>query len=86
MFCEETRIKQGVSYISFCSYRILYNSKFILMATSLGTNVIVITRVHCINLPEFRKHFFPLLNVDRSVVVHREVGQQSKQNGKQSRS
>ena len=28
--------------------RILYNSKFILMATSLRTNVVVVTRVHCI--------------------------------------
>ena len=46
MFCEETRIKQGLSYI-FCPFRILYNSKFILMAPSLGTNAVVVTRVHC---------------------------------------
>ena len=44
MFYEEIRIKQGC-YISFCPLRILYNSKFMLMATSLGTNVVV-TRVH----------------------------------------
>ena len=42
MLCEETRIKQGLSYRSFYPYRILYNSKFILMATSLGTNDIVV--------------------------------------------
>ena len=29
---------------------ILYNSKFILMATSLGTNAVVVTRVHCIKV------------------------------------
>ena len=48
MFYEEIRIKQGFSYISFCLLRILYNSEFILMATSLGTNAVVVTRVHCI--------------------------------------
>ena len=42
------RTKQGLSYRAFCPYRILYNSKVILMATSLGTNAIVVTRVHCI--------------------------------------
>ena len=46
MFYEDIRIKQGPSYISFCPLRILYNSKFILMATSLGTNVVVVRRVH----------------------------------------
>ena len=34
MFYEEIRIKQGLSYISFSPLRILYNSKFIIMATS----------------------------------------------------
>ena len=34
-FCQETRIKQGLSYVSLCLFRILYNSKFILVATSL---------------------------------------------------
>ena len=48
MFYEEIRIKQGLSYISFCPFRILYKSKFILMATSLGTNAVVIMTVHCI--------------------------------------
>ena len=41
------RIKQGLSYTSFYSLRILYNSKFILMATSLGTKAVDVTRVHC---------------------------------------
>ena len=36
MFYEEIRIKQSFSYISYCPLRILYKSKFILMATSLG--------------------------------------------------
>ena len=48
MFYEEIRIKQSVSYILFCPLRILYNSKFIIMATFLGTNAIVVMWVHCI--------------------------------------
>ena len=44
MFYEEIRIKQGVFYLSFCPLNILYNSKFIIMATSLGTNAVVVTR------------------------------------------
>ena len=47
LFYEEKRIKQGLSYILFCPLRILYNSKFILIVTSLGTNAVVVTRVHC---------------------------------------
>ena len=47
MFCKEIRIKQGLSYISFCPLKILYNSKFILRATSLGTNAVIVMRVHC---------------------------------------
>ena len=50
MFCEEIRIKPGISHISFCPFRILYKSKFIIMATSFGTNAVVVTRVHCIYL------------------------------------
>ena len=46
MFSEEIRTKQYPSYISFCPLRILYNSKFIIMATSLGTNAGVVRRVH----------------------------------------
>ena len=49
IFYEEIRIKQGPSYISFCPLRILYNSKIILIATPLGTNAVVVTRVHCIS-------------------------------------
>ena len=48
MFCEEIRPKQDLSYLSICSLSILYNSKFILMAMSLGTNAVVVTKVHCI--------------------------------------
>ena len=40
-------IRKRLSYISFCLLRILYNSKFIIMAASLGTNAVVVTRVHC---------------------------------------
>ena len=47
MFYEEIRIKQSLSHISFCPLRILYNSKFIIMATFLGTNAVIVTRVHC---------------------------------------
>ena len=47
MFSEEIKIKQGLSYTLFCPLRILYNSKFITMATCLGTNAVVVTRVHC---------------------------------------
>ena len=48
MFYEQIRTKQDISYISICSLSILYNSKFFLMAMSLGTNAAVVTRVHCI--------------------------------------
>ena len=60
MFYEEIRIKQGLPYISFCPLKILYNSKFIIMATSLGTNAVVVTKVHCISLIFFTDifHFF----------------------------
>ena len=44
MFYEEIRIKQD---LPFCPLRILYNSKFILMAISLGTKAVVVTGVHC---------------------------------------
>ena len=40
-------MKQGLSYISFCPLRILYNSKFIIMITFLETNAVVVTRIHC---------------------------------------
>ena len=44
---RKIRIKQCLSYIWFCSLRFHYNSNFILLATSLETNAIVVTRVHC---------------------------------------
>ena len=47
-FFEEIWTNQNLSCISICSLSILYNSKFILMAASLVTNAVVVTRVHCI--------------------------------------
>ena len=44
MFFGEVRTKQDLYYISVCSLSILYNSKFILTATSSGTNAVVVTR------------------------------------------
>ena len=40
MFCEEIRTKQDLSYVSVFSLCVLYNSKFILMAMSFGTNAV----------------------------------------------
>ena len=51
MFYEEIRTKQDLSYISVCLFSILYNSKLVLMALSLGTNAVVIRRVHCTIFP-----------------------------------
>ena len=60
MFYEVIRIKQGLSYISFSSLRVLYNSKFILMATSLGTNAVVVTRARYIqNICSMRNKTLP---------------------------
>ena len=39
--------RRSLCYILFCPLRILYNSKFILMSTSLGTNAVIVMRVHC---------------------------------------
>ena len=47
IFYEEIRVKQGLPYILFCPLRILCNSKFILMETSLETNAAILMRVHC---------------------------------------
>ena len=71
MFNAEIRRKkkQDLSYISICSLSILYNGKFILMATSLGTNVVVVTRVHCMwwvlirSASARRSSWVPILNV-----------------------
>ena len=56
MLYEEIRTKQNLSYISICSLSILY-SKFILMATCLGTNAVVVTRVFCIFVSVMRVCF-----------------------------
>ena len=48
MFCEEITIKPGICCVTFCSFRLVYNSKFILMAISLGTNAVVVMRVRCV--------------------------------------
>ena len=47
MFYEEIKKVRFFFCKAFCLLKILYNSKFILMATSLGTNAVVVTRVHC---------------------------------------
>ena len=47
MFYEEIRIKRGFFYLSFCPLKNLYNSKFIIMATSLGANAVVVT-LNCV--------------------------------------
>ena len=48
MFYEEIRTKQNLSYMLFYSKRILYNSKYILMVTTLEISAVFVTRVHCI--------------------------------------
>ena len=53
MFYKEIRIIQGFSYVSFCPLRILDNNKFIIMATFLGTNAVVVTRVHCTSMVSY---------------------------------
>ena len=58
MFYEKIRIKQGLSYIPFCPLRILYNSKFILMATSLGRNTVGVTRLHCTNIGNLKVNWY----------------------------
>ena len=59
MFNEEIRIKQGLSDISFCSFRILYDSKLILMATSLVTKAVIVSRVryHLYKFYPLKLHF-----------------------------
>ena len=65
MFYGEIRIKQGLLYILFCPLKILYNSKFILMAISSGTNAVVVTRVHCSKMD----FFFFLSNFSTTMVM-----------------
>ena len=52
MFCEQIGINKAITCIILL-IRILYNSKFILMVTSLGTPGVVVTRVHCITIQIF---------------------------------
>ena len=48
MFYEEIRIKQGHSYISIImSIKDSLQQQIHLMATSLRTNAVIVTRVHC---------------------------------------
>ena len=47
MYYEEMRTKHDLIYINLL---IKYNSKFILLATSLGPNAVVVTRVDCITI------------------------------------
>ena len=51
LFYEEIHVitKQEVSYFSVGPLSIRYNSKFILMEMSLGTNAVIVTRVPCIS-------------------------------------
>ena len=46
-----------ILFCSFCSLRILYNSKFILMATPLRTNAAIVMRLHhlCIHVFQLYK-------------------------------
>ena len=48
MFYEVLRTKQEPSYILICSLSTQYDSKLILMATSLGTNAVVVMNIHCL--------------------------------------
>ena len=48
MFCEEIQIKKKpFLFIILLHLRILYSSNFILTATSLGTNAVIVKRVNC---------------------------------------
>ena len=55
MYNEKLRINHGLSYISFCPLMIRYNSKFIILATSLWTNAAIVTRVHCIRSDKLKE-------------------------------
>ena len=69
MFNAEIRTKLDPSYISICSLSILYDNRFILMTTSLGTNVVVVTRVHCIYCKEIYHLQSLLPDVDALIYV-----------------
>ena len=49
VFLEEVKTKQGLYYIIQCNILLMKDSlqqKFILFATSLGMNAVIVTRVH----------------------------------------
>ena len=47
MFYEEMGIKQNLSYMSFLPIKDSLLQQINLMTTSLGTNAVFVTRVHC---------------------------------------
>ena len=62
-FYEKMIIKQDLSYISFCPLRPLFYRKFLFKATSLGTNGVIVTKVHCTSCKEDKyilKRIYPL--------------------------
>ena len=59
VFYEEIRTIQCLSNISFCSLRILSNSKLIFVATLWVTNAVVVTRVHCARMSFEYSMLFP---------------------------
>ena len=78
MFYEEIKIKQGFSYISFCPLRILYNSKFIIMATFLGTNAVVVLMVYRISNQGHIVCDFPFAFLHTNTILKRSLLQKEK--------
>ena len=70
MFFQEIRAEQDLSYTSICPLSILYNSKFILMATFLGTNDVVVTRVHMSMLNRLGRQIIYRLRQAKSAFKH----------------
>ena len=64
MFFKEIRTKKAFLTYQSALLSILYNSKFILMAMSLGTNAVVVTRVHCI------KNIFSVVRINKGAWIH----------------
>ena len=60
IFYKEIRMKQGLSYISFYQLRFPYNRKFIQMATSLGTNDVVVARVCVLSVKKIEMIFWEM--------------------------
>ena len=74
MFYEEIRIQEDLSYTLFCPLRILYNSKFIIMATFLGTNAVIVRRVYCNNIQLREWKHFKRRQLYQTVLVPSEIG------------